>query len=79
VLDQTQGTGDSLVKIGVNPAGLTPGIYNGQVTINGFEVGAMGLSTMSVSDAVTETATIDVQFEVLPAQQYDISLPLVIR
>jgi hypothetical protein len=79
VLDQTQGTGDSLVKVGVNPAGLAPGVYTGQVTISGFEAGSANMSAMSVSDAVTETATIDVQFEVLPAQQFDLFLPLVMR
>ena len=75
-LDQTSGTGFGTLAIGVDARGLAPGHYSGQVTIRS---GATSSATRAASDAVGETTTVNVEFDVLPAKQFQISLPLMRR
>ncbi|MBC8162978.1 MAG: hypothetical protein H7Z42_17355, partial [Roseiflexaceae bacterium] len=73
-IDQTSGTGFGTLAIGVDARGLAPGRYSGQVTIRS---GATGSTSRANGDVLSETATVAVEFNVLPAKQFAIALPLV--
>ena len=75
-LDQTSGSGFGRLAINVDARGLAPGHYSGQVTILS---GALGGATRVAADTVAETATVAVEFDVLPAKQFQVALPLVNR
>jgi hypothetical protein len=87
ILDHASGQGDGSVRVGVNPNGLMPGHYEGQVTFNNTFAGLTALqavadtasSVLAPGAVVTETATVDVVLDVLPKQQFDLYLPRISR
>ena len=75
-LDQTSGSGFGTLAVNVDARGLAPGHYSGLVTISS---GARGSTTRAATDAAAETATVAVEFDVLPVKQLQIALPLMRR
>jgi hypothetical protein len=72
-LSQTGGNGNANLFIGVDPAGLAPGNYTGEVVISSMAAGG------GAGGGVVETMTIGVQLAVLDAQQFTVRLPVILR
>lgn len=74
ILGADRGADSAWLDINVNPFGMTPGTYNGVVTIT---------NQASILNAPTtllpEQATIKVSLQVLPPQQHELYLPLIRR
>ncbi len=74
VLGANRGEDSALLDINVNPQGLTPGTYQGVVTITN-----QSMITLKPEALLPEQATIKVSLQVLPQQQHDLYLPLIRR
>jgi hypothetical protein len=78
-LSSTSGEAPAEVLIGVDPAGLSPGRYDGEVTITTSSAGAMSGQGEGVANGRDETATVSVRFVVLPTKMTYVFLPVVLR
>ena len=72
-LSSSSGDAPAELLIGVDPAGLAPGRYEGTVTITTLDTSGL---IATGSDRRRETATIEVSLRVLPAKQFVVYLPL---
>ncbi|GIV95366.1 MAG: hypothetical protein KatS3mg057_0023 [Herpetosiphonaceae bacterium] len=73
VPSSSSGAGPAVIDISVDPRGLSPGRYRGMLTITSVP-GASDL--LNSSTALSETASIEVELEVLPAKLFKMYLPL---
>lgn len=70
VLSSTSGDDSTPLEITVNPAGLGPGLYQGQVTITNV---SPGLQRASATAAQREQAAVPVEFHVLPDRYFNVA------
>jgi hypothetical protein len=78
-LSSTGGEAPAELLIGVNVAGLSPGSYSGEVTIDAFSTAAASSQDAGLATEGTETATVDVSVVVLPPIDHYLYLPLILK